>query len=193
MLLQPIGYYLAHNSLGSKGLFQLLQASVRAVVKCGLNPLVITMDQSSTNIKMVQEHQISSDHPKIEIDGREILIMYDSPHLMKNTRNAIFKHNAVFQSKIATYQHIRKLYDLDVSSPLRLVPKLQKRCIDLPPFAAMNVALAARTLSESCATAMRHYVGTCELPKKRLKRLNLLKSLINSSIYSILRTNTQIR
>lgn len=133
------------------------------------------MDQSSTNIKMVQEHQISSGHPKIEIDGREILIMYDSPHLMKNTRNAIFKHNAVFQSKIATYQHIRKLYDLDVSSPLRLVPKLQKRCIDLPPFAAMNVALAARTLSESCATAMRHYVGTCELPKKALETAEFIK------------------
>lgn len=124
---------------------------------------------------MVHEHQSSADPPRITIDDREILIMYDTPHLLKNTRNCIFKHNAVFEKKIASYKHIRNLYDADISSTLRLVPKLQKKCIDLPPFAAMNVALSARTLSESCAVGMRHYASTGELSDKALDTADFIE------------------
>nr|XP_029709055.1 uncharacterized protein LOC115255249 [Aedes albopictus] len=124
---QPIGYYLAHNSLGSDGLFKLLKASIRTVGKCGLNPLLITMDQCSTNVKMVREHQASADPPTITVDDREVLIMYDTPHLLKNTRNSIFKHNAVFGEKIASHKHIRNLYDIDVTSSLRIVPNCKRK------------------------------------------------------------------
>lgn len=126
---------------------------------------------------MVHEHQASADSPKITINDHEILIMFDSPHLLKNTRNGILKNNAVFDGKIASYKHVRELYDVDISSTLRIVPKLQKKCIDLPPFAAMNVALAARTLSESCAIGMRHYVGTRELPEQAMETADFLEMI----------------
>lgn len=166
---------MAHNSLGSDGLFKLLKASIRTVGKCGLNPLLITMDQCSTNVKMVREHQASADPPTITVDDREVLIMYDTPHLLKNTRNSIFKHNAVFGEKIASHKHIRNLYDIDVTSSLRIVPKLQKKNIDLPPFAAMNVALSARTLSESCAVGIRHYVATGEISDQALETADFVE------------------
>lgn len=148
---------------------------MHAVRDCGLYPVVVTMDQCSINTKMVREAGATKLNPIISIDNEEVAFMYDPPHLTKNARNAIFKYNAAFNgADIASYSHIQKLYEVDVASPLRLVPKLMKKCVDLPPFAAMNVALAVRTLSETCAIAMRHYVGTGELPVEALKTAEFL-------------------
>lgn len=143
--------------------------TVRAVRNCGLYPVVVTMDQCSTNTKMAREAGVTAENPVITIDNEDLAFMYDSPHLTKSARNSIFKYNAMFNGDIASYEHIKQLYEVDVASALRLVPKLSNKCIDLPPFAAMNVPLAVRTLSETCSIAMRHYVGTGELPVEALK------------------------
>lgn len=174
-IFQPIGYLLAHNSLNSKTQMNFIIDSVRAVRKCGLYPVVVTMDQCSTNTKMAREAGATPDNPVINIDDEEIALMYDSPHLTKSARNAIFKYNASFNGAIASYSHIVKLYEVDVASPLRLAPKLVQKCIDLPPFAAMNVPLAVRTLSESCSIAMRYYVNTGELPVEALATANFIE------------------
>ncbi|XP_062700589.1 uncharacterized protein LOC134284955 isoform X2 [Aedes albopictus] len=149
--------------------------SVRAVRRCGLYPVVVKMDQCSTNTKMAREAGATPDNPVINIDDEEIALMYDSPHLTKSARNSIFKYNASFNGAIASYSHIVKLYEVDVASPLRLAPKLVQKCIDLPPFAAMNVPLAVRTLSESCSIAMRYYVNTGELPVEALATANFIE------------------
>ncbi|KAL9702450.1 hypothetical protein quinque_005968 [Culex quinquefasciatus] len=49
---QPIGYMLVHNSPGSDHQWEFITACVREVRKIGLIPLVLTMDQCSTNVKM---------------------------------------------------------------------------------------------------------------------------------------------
>lgn len=138
--------------------------------RCGLIPLVVTMDQCSSNTKMVRDAGATVTEPFLQIDGRKIAVMYDTPHLIKNARNALFKYNAVFNQKIASKQHIKQLFDVEIQQDpsLRLVPKLKPKNIELPPFASMNVALATRTLSESCAIGMRYYVHIDELPKNAL-------------------------
>lgn len=134
-----------------------------AIRKTGLIPLALVMDQCTTNQKMIREAGATHADPLINIGGEDIAVIYDTPHLLKNARNALLKHNAVFSGGIASFQHIRELYDVDVSSSLRLVPKLNHKCITLPPFTKMNVPLAARTLSESTSIAIKHYVQTEEL------------------------------
>lgn len=154
-----------------------MKTSVRAVEKCGLVPLVVTMDQCSTNMKMVRDAGGTMTNPFLDINGRKVAVMYDTPHLIKNARNAIFKYNAVYNKKIASKLHIKQLFDVDVQqeSSLRLVPKLKPKNIDLPPFASMNVALATRTLSESCAVGMRYYVETGELPTEALQTADFIQ------------------
>lgn len=148
---------------------KLVEKSVKSIRGTGLIPIALVMDQSTTNQKMAREAGATSEHPRIEIDGQDIAIMFDTPHLLKNARNAIYKQNAVFDGQIASFNHIELLYEADVASTLRLVPKLNHKTIHLPPFTKMNVAMATRTLSELCAIAIEHYVETGILPEKSLQ------------------------
>lgn len=48
---------------------------------------------------MVREAGVSAEQPIMQVDNKDIAVMFDSPHLLKNARNAIYKHNAVFNKK----------------------------------------------------------------------------------------------
>ncbi|XP_062541265.1 uncharacterized protein LOC134209285 [Armigeres subalbatus] len=132
----------ASNRLGSHVQMKFVEKSVMAIRKIGLIPIALVMDQCTTNQKMIREAGATHADPLINIGGEDIAVLYDTPHLLKNTRNALLKHNAVFEGGIASFQHIKELYDTDVTSSLRLVPKLNHKCITLPPFTKMNVPLA---------------------------------------------------
>lgn len=118
---------------------------------------------------MAREAGATAAVPLIDVHEEPIALLYDPPHLIKSARNALYKNNAVFNNKIASFGHVKELFDIDSSSALRLAPKLKQKSIELPPFATMNVALATRTLSESCAVAIRYYVQTNELPENALQ------------------------
>ncbi|XP_055584969.1 uncharacterized protein LOC129737836 [Uranotaenia lowii] len=171
---QPIAFFLAHNSLGSQGQLILLKKCIQAVKRIGLIPVAMTMDQGSTNIKMLREAGVSKNKPWIVVDGEKVGIFYDAPHLIKSARNALKKTNAVSNGKIASFRHVELLYEVDVNSAIRLAPKLLDKNINLPPFASMNVALATRTLSETCASAIKYYVGTTQLPTEAINTSEFL-------------------
>ena len=45
-------------------------------------------------------------------------------------------------------------YNFDKSQPIQMAPKLKDKHIDLPPFTAMHVNLAAQVLSHSVAAGL---------------------------------------
>ncbi|XP_062556932.1 uncharacterized protein LOC134221761 [Armigeres subalbatus] len=97
---QPVGYLLAHNSLGSHVQMKFVEKSVMAIRKIGLIPMALVMDQCTTNQKMIREAGATHADPLINIGGEDIAVLYDTPHLLKNTRNALLKHNAVFEEEL---------------------------------------------------------------------------------------------
>lgn len=101
--------------------------------------------------------------PVMDIDGEELVVMFDTPHLLKNAKNMLTKHNAFFEGKIASFSHIKKLYEIDYQVDPRLVPKLTDNIVNLAPFKNMNVAQAARTLSSSVASGIEYYVQSGDL------------------------------
>ncbi|XP_055589942.1 uncharacterized protein LOC129742121 [Uranotaenia lowii] len=111
---QPIAFFLAHNSLGSQGQLILLKKCIQAVKRIGLIPVAMTMDQGSTNIKMLREAGVSKNKPWIVVDGEKVGIFYDAPHLIKSARNALKKTNAVSNGKIASFRHVELLYEVDI-------------------------------------------------------------------------------
>lgn len=148
---------------------EFIRLSVDAIRDCGLKPYALVMDQCTTNQKMIRDAGGSPEDPIIDLNGDEIAVFFYTPHLLKNARNALFKHNAVFQGNIASFKHVKQLFDVDVSCTLRLVPKLNLKSIVLPPFTKMNVPMAVRTLSESCSIAIQHYVATGDLTCEALQ------------------------
>lgn len=165
---QAIGYELAHNTLGSEEQFKLIKRAVKALRLRGLYPLALIMDQCTTNVKMAKEIGSTVQNPIIQIEGTEMAVMYDTPHLLKSARNMLHKHNAVLDKQVASFSWIKQLFEIDRCSVPRLVPKLKEELINMPPFASMNVSKATRTLSSSVAKGIQFYVETEELPQDAL-------------------------
>lgn len=167
-MIQGLGYFLTHNTLGAEQQLKIITESVQALRQIGLIPLVLVMDQFATNIKMTNIAGASINKPYIEIEGKRVYIMWDSPHLIKSARNMLKKHNAIFEDKIACFEDIISLYNVDSVSNPRLVPRLSEKHITVPPFSSMNVSLATRTLSQSVANGLRYYANAGELPTRCL-------------------------
>lgn len=85
---QAIGYELAHNTLGSEEQFKLIKRTVKALRLRGLYPLALIMDQYTTNVKMAKEIGSTVQNPIIQIEGTEMAVMYDTPHLLKSATQA---------------------------------------------------------------------------------------------------------
>ncbi|XP_055523158.1 uncharacterized protein LOC129717317 [Wyeomyia smithii] len=112
---------------------------------------------------MAKKAGATTEAPYIDVERQRVYIMWDVPHLIKSTRNMLKKHNAIFQDKIACFKDIVSLYNIDSKCNPRLVPRLNDKHVMLPPFSAMNVSLATRTLSQSVANGLRYYMQIGEL------------------------------
>lgn len=117
---------------------------------------------------MANEIGSTIQNPIVQIEGMEMAVMFDTPHLLKSARNMLHKHNAVFDKQMASFSWIKQLFEIDHRSIPRLVPKLKAELINMPPFSSMNVSKAARTLSSSVAKGIQFYVETEELPQDAL-------------------------
>ena len=99
--------------------------------------------------------------------------MYDPPHLLKNVRNNLKKHGYTIGDSDITWDHIVEFYEKDSSKPVRTAPKLTKTHIDMPPFSALRVCLAAQVLSHSVASGMKFMAqwnlisGVCEITNNK--------------------------
>nr|XP_029729826.1 uncharacterized protein LOC115267125 [Aedes albopictus] len=155
---------------------KLIEKTIRAVRKVGLEPLILVMDQFATNQKMVKEVGVTKDNPYFTVDNKKVYVMWDSPHLMKSGRNMLKKHNAVYDNEIASFDDIEKLYEVDSLANPRLAPRLTDRHIKLPPFSPMNVSLAARTLSQSVASALDYYSNTGKLEERARESVNFIRT-----------------
>lgn len=87
-------------------------------------------------------------------DKKKIHVIYDPPHLLKNIRNNLKKGNLAYDNQIVRWQYIEEFYRKDKENSIRLAPKLTDKHVELPPFSAMKVNLAAQILSHSVAAGI---------------------------------------
>ena len=59
---------------------------------------------------------------------------------------------------MASWQHIVDFYNIDKGQMIQLAPKLTDKHIQLPPFSAMRVNLAAQNLSHSVVAGISFLV-----------------------------------
>lgn len=161
--------------MGSEAQLSMLEDVVEQLECRGLFPLVVTIDQCQTNMKMAREAGMTKKNPIIRVNNTKMALIFDPPHLLKSLRNNFMKHNLVFKNKICSFDVLKRLYEIDQASTPRLVPKLVEHCVNLPPFGAMSVPRAAATISSSCATGIEFYVETGELHPESLATADMLK------------------
>lgn len=89
-----------------------------------------------------------------EVDGVEIVPLYDYPHLLKCIRNQFLEKNIVFKKdgaiKEASWLHIIKLYEMDVGRlGMRVCPKLSDFHVYPQKIHKMKVKNCTQALSRS--------------------------------------------
>nr|CAD7599408.1 unnamed protein product [Timema genevievae] len=117
-------------------------------------------------------------NPYFELEGQRIITLYDPPHLLKWTRNMLYKHDVelpvlvdVLQGKpgTASWKDIREAHSLDSKNPLYCsLHKLGDDHLDPQYGAAMKVSTAAQVLSHTMASLISGYVASGTMPNTAL-------------------------
>ena len=93
---QPVGYFLSSGPITGKMLQSLTRSCIDKLTKNGLSVKVLIYDQGSNNRQYIESlGKVTCDKPFITVDHKNISVIYDPPHLLKNVRNNFKKHGFV--------------------------------------------------------------------------------------------------
>lgn len=100
-----------------------------------------------------------------EIDGMEIIPLYDTPHLLKGIRNNMLTKDLTCvikgEQKTAKWTHIIDLYKEDPTyQGIKLMPKLMEKHVMPEKITKMKVKNATQVFSRSVAVNMGYLAGT---------------------------------
>ena len=86
---QSIGYFLSSGPVKATSLKTIAIEAIREIRSISLNLVSLICDQGSNNQSMLAQFGVSVNTPYFYVDGKPC-IMYDPPHVLKNTRNDVF-------------------------------------------------------------------------------------------------------
>lgn len=184
----PLGYFLFHKSIPADILKTMIHDCLTKLLSCGLLPKFIVCDQDASNRSAVAKLSISCQTPYVEIDNEKIFFFYDTPHLLKSTRNIFTKYDISIGGDIVRWRYVRDFYESDKTHPVKIAPKLTDNHIDCNSFERMKVKYATQVLSRTVASGIDTYARLGGLPKEAIatstfvKNMNDIFDVFNSSM-----------
>ena len=163
---QPIGYFLSSGPVRAKTLQSLTRVYISKVTETGLNVVALVCDQGYNNWSFILHlEKVTIDRPHLMYKNRKYLYfmtchIYDMPHVRNNLKKADLRIN----EGVVNWQHIVDFYNFGKCQPVQMAPKLKDRCIELTPFSAMQVNLAAQVLGHSISARITALVTLKHLP-----------------------------
>lgn len=172
---QAVAYSFCAGSTEKTELVRQLKEVIQKLHETGLNVLATVCDQGASNksainylIKETREKylRLNRDWNKntFEIDGKEIVPLYDAPHLIKGIRNNLLTKDLLYvkngEQKTAKWDYLIKLHEENPSfMGLRMLPKLTDQHILPDKIKKMKVKCATQVFSKSVAVAMGYLAG----------------------------------
>lgn len=161
---QPIAYFFVSGSCRNLDLSDIIMSTIKKLLNISLNVKAFVTDQGSNFVSFSKSVYVSPQRPYFTVNGKEIVYLFDPPHLLKSTRNMFFKHNFSIDDELTDNKYIIQFYNEDSKLNLRLAPKLTHAHINPGPFEKMRVYLAAQVFSESVAAGMNTHLELGKLP-----------------------------
>lgn len=168
---QPIAYFFTSGAMNSNDLKRNIEEIIKEVHAIGLRIVATVCDQHPVNVTAVNKlyektNSLYSRQSRenrnfgFEVDGKEVVPLFDPPHLLKGVRNNLLQNNASFaykkQNQLASWTDIIALYKLDVGDyNTRMCYKLTDGHIFPEKMAKMKVNVAAQVFSHRVSTALR--------------------------------------
>lgn len=169
---QSVSFYFTQSGMKTADLVVALKETIRAVQLTGLKIVATVCDQAPTNIAalniLIKEtienytrRGMEKKNLGFEIDGIEIVPLYDPPHLLKGIRNNLVTKDLIFylngEKKIAKWRHIVQFYEIDklrLDIGERMTPKLTDAHIYPDRLKKMKVSVAANVFSQRVGSIM---------------------------------------
>ena len=163
---QPIAYFLTAGTVTPEKLQELTRMCINRVEQIGLHVKVLICDQGSNNRYFLQKlERVTIERPYLSVNEKKIFVIYDPPHLLKNIHNNFLKGGYRYDDVDIRWSYIVDFYNRDTEMGIRMALKLTDKHINLPPFKAMRVNLAAQVLSHSVATGINVLCNLKYLPE----------------------------
>lgn len=151
----PVCFCLMETTCKSNVLQSIIFDVIRKLQGCGATVHALISDMGSNFIQLSRQLGISTENSVFLVDDFEILYIFDTPHLMKSTRNNLYKHRIQFRmNKIASWAHIVEFYNRDSKQWIKTAPKLSKNHIEPTNFQKMKVKYAVEVFSNRVAAGM---------------------------------------
>ncbi|KAJ8973209.1 hypothetical protein NQ317_008176 [Molorchus minor] len=139
---QPVSFTFSSGPIKSDRLVGLLKQVVHECNKLGLDIIASVCDQGAANVAAINKLMAETSEQCLQkkeqntyfgyiIDNKEIVPLFDVPHLFKGIRNNLLNKNLHFsingKDMEAKWEHIIQFYLLDISDNTRICPKLTDR------------------------------------------------------------------
>ena len=183
---QPIGYFLSAGPTKAAVQKQLLTECIQRVTAAGMTVVATTCDMSQNN-QATYTRLGAADSGLFNVDGREVVALYDVPHLFKCIRNAFKNYSIKVDGEQSSWRYLEELFALESATSPRAAPKLTQQHIWPNNFEKMKVRYALQVMSQTVSAAIKLYVSVGKLPRAALPtanlllRLNSLLDVLNSS------------
>ena len=159
---QPVAYYFIRGSTKADLLERFLKEVLGACQDAGLRVVATVCDMGANNVRALRQLGATRRKPFFTFQNREIVTVYDPPHLLKCTRNLFLKYDVQFKSEllhnklpvIAKWEHISNVYNWDKQNILRLFYKLTDAHLTPVAQNAMKVRLAAQVMSHTVGATL---------------------------------------
>ena len=157
----------ATDGVTAKAIMPIFWKAVRNLEEINLHVIAATADGASPNRTFFRMHKfLQGDSSMSDVIYRSrniyskvqrfIYFFADAPHLMKTTRNCLSNSGSGRATRymwnsgfFILWSHITQIYDEQLLSGLKFVPKLTADHINLTPYSVMRVNLAVQVLSET--------------------------------------------
>jgi len=80
----------------------------------------------SNFIQLSRALGISTENSTFLVNDEKVFYIFDTPHLIKATRNNLLNYNFQFDNKIVSWSHIVDFYNRDSKQWLKMAPNLSK-------------------------------------------------------------------
>lgn len=120
---------------------------------------------------------VSVERPYFTIDRKNIVHMFDPPHLLKSTKNMFFKHNFLINNEQTDKIYLEMFYNADKQKLNRLAHKLTDIHIYPNFFQKIKVCYAVHVFSSTVAASMETYNSLGILPDSLLRTIQFISDM----------------
>jgi hypothetical protein len=186
----PVCFCFVETACSSKILHDILFNIIIKLRGSGAKVHALVTDMGSNFIQLSRELGISTENLIFLVDNEKVFNIFNTPHLIKATRNNLLKHNFQINNKLASWTQIVNFYERDSKQWIKMAPKLSTCHIKPNNFVRMKVKYAVQIFSNHVAAGMCTQMSSGFLPTEAVGTIDVIDHF--DKLFDILNSSSVI-